>query len=117
MAGRGKFKRPARIRNPLVLEKAHSYMNWINSRIKPDGWTASHQIIFHESATFMDYLHGVVKDKEAESRNWLEEFAMAGMVFIIDSRFVPEGCRCVQSAAADTGSFTDRPSGRTPRAW
>lgn len=33
---------------------------------KPHGWTASEKITFHTSRTFMDYLHGDVKDKEAE---------------------------------------------------
>ncbi len=44
----------------------------INSKIKPDGWTASLEIIFHESATFMDYLHGAVEDEETESAGYYE---------------------------------------------
>ena len=35
------------------------------ANLKPDGWTASLKTTFHKSASFMDYLHGDVKDEEA----------------------------------------------------
>lgn len=41
-------------------------MDWLSSKMKPHGWTASAENDFHKSATFMDYLHGDVKDEDAE---------------------------------------------------
>jgi hypothetical protein len=50
-----------------IEEASRAYMDLLSSRIKPEDWTASNEIAFHKSATFMDYLHGDVKDEEAES--------------------------------------------------
>jgi len=63
--GEGEIQTACSIKESLVLERAKSYMDWIQSRIKPDGWTASEKTTFHKSATFMDYLHGDVMDEEA----------------------------------------------------
>src|SRR5882672_9105780 len=49
-------------------------MDSLNSKLKPEGWTASREITFHTSATFMDYLHGDIEDDEVKTA-CLYEFA------------------------------------------
>ena len=44
----------------------NTYKATLFDNLKPDGWTASGETIFHKSANFMDYLHGDVNNEEAE---------------------------------------------------